>query len=320
MSTSGSINFAVTRDDIITEALQIQGTLGDSDTPSADKLTSMSRTLNMMAKHWQAMGLNLFALQRTSLFLQKNVSKYSLGDTFANGVFYAKGEPGTTTTSAAAATSATEIVTTDDLSSILSANDYIGVLTDDNTLHWSTISSISGTTVNLTTALDNTVSAGNKIYYYTAANQMNRPMKIIQGSRVERSGLSIPLTIMTRFQYVELSDKGADGDSVNIYYDPQIGTGNLYVWTQADDESQYLDLWVQRTLEDFDAAGDNPDFPQEWYLALAYNLAMLTLPKQGVSKSTRDFITAMATKLYNDAEAFDTEHSTFIQPETRRTS
>jgi len=54
MATSGSIDFATTRDDIITEALEQLGVLGEGESPSAAQLTSCSRTLNMMLKAWQA--------------------------------------------------------------------------------------------------------------------------------------------------------------------------------------------------------------------------------------------------------------------------
>jgi len=62
MATSGSIDFAATRDDIITEALEQLGALGEGESPNAAQLASCGRTLNMLVKAWQGEGLNLFAL------------------------------------------------------------------------------------------------------------------------------------------------------------------------------------------------------------------------------------------------------------------
>ena len=62
MATSGSIDFSLTRDDIITEALEQLGVLGSGETANTDDVVSASRTLNMMTKAWQADGLTLFAV------------------------------------------------------------------------------------------------------------------------------------------------------------------------------------------------------------------------------------------------------------------
>ena len=61
MATSGSFDFVVNRDDLIEEALQQCGKLGDHESPTSDQLTSCSRTLNMLIKAWNAEGLKLWA-------------------------------------------------------------------------------------------------------------------------------------------------------------------------------------------------------------------------------------------------------------------
>jgi len=76
MSTSGSIDFIVNRDDIITEALEHMGVLAEGQSPSTEQLTSMSRTLNMMVKAWQADGLNLFTIKKLYVYLEKDKKEY----------------------------------------------------------------------------------------------------------------------------------------------------------------------------------------------------------------------------------------------------
>lgn len=79
MATSGSFDFSVDRDDIITEALQICGAIGDGETPTADQLTSCSRTLNMLIKAWQADGLQLFRRKTYTITPTAGTASYSFG-------------------------------------------------------------------------------------------------------------------------------------------------------------------------------------------------------------------------------------------------
>ena len=105
MPTSGSINLSASRDDIITEALELLGVLAEGDSPTAAQLTSCARTLNYMVKTWQADGINLFAVQQAYLFLIKNQSVYSLLSTTTDHYTASFVE---TTTSAAAVSGATQ--------------------------------------------------------------------------------------------------------------------------------------------------------------------------------------------------------------------
>ena len=109
MATSGSIDFIVTRDDIITEALELLGVLGEGETPNSDQLSSSARTLNMMVKTWQADGLNLFAVERQYLFTEKTVEEYSLSSSTTRQ--YTKTFVETTTSAASSSGGSTITVT-----------------------------------------------------------------------------------------------------------------------------------------------------------------------------------------------------------------
>lgn len=313
MATSGSIDFSVSRDDIITEALEQMGVLAEGQSPSTAQLTSMSRTLNMMVKSWQADGLNLFAVQKIYVYLEKDKNEYSLSSSSTD---HLSTEYNRTTTSASALSSATAI----DVSSIagMASLDYIGIKLDDGTMQWTTINGApSGSTVTLADALTDDVSSGVTVYHYTS--KANRPMKILNASLVDAvSGNSTPVDTYSRSEYVDLPNKTSDGSVTQLYYDPQVGTGKLYVWPETNTVDDYLVLWVQRTLEDFDAASDTADFPQEWYLALALNLAYLSGPKYGVPRDLRRDISMMAAIAKGQAENFDREDGFSIEPEGHR--
>lgn len=310
MATSGSIDFSVSRDDIITEALEQMGVLGEGQSPSADQLTSMSRTLNMMVKAWQADGLNLFAVQKLYVYLEKEKDEYSLGSTTTDHI---STEYNRTTTSSAA--SATD--TTIEASSIsgMSDADYIGVKLDDGTMQWTTINGApAGSTVTLTDALTGDVASGNTVYFYTT--KANRPMKIknvILSDAI--TAQDTPIWKVTRSEYIDLPNKTSDGEVNQIYYDPQVTLGVMHVWPRSNSVDKYLTLWVQRTLEDFDAASDNADFPQEWFLPLALNLAAVSCPKYGVPRVERDYIAQQAMGYKMLASTFDVEDGFFFQPD-----
>ena len=307
MPTSGSINLSASRDDIITEALEILGVLGEGVSPNSDQITSAARTLNYMVKAWQADGINLFAVQQVYLFLIKNQSAYSLIGTTTDHYTASFVE---TTTSAAASSGATTITVTS--ATGISASDKIGVY-HDSTMHWTTVNGApSGSTVTLTAALTADVASGAVVYVYTS--KANRPMRVLEAVAND-SGFDIPIHIGSREEYFNQSDKGTDSRVNTVYYDPQVTAPKLYVWPQADDERDYLKLYIQRTLEDFDASADVPDFPQEWYLPLAYNLAVLIAPKHGKSSSVLGGLAALARNEYERVKGFDTEAtSIFLAP------
>ena len=89
------------------------------------------------------------------------------------------------------------------------------------------------------------------------------------------------------------------------------------IWPEPDTVTDVLVLWVQRTLEDLDGATDDVDYPQEWYLPIALNLAMYSSPKYGVPATHLKVIASLATSTKETAETFDVEDYLCIQPDTR---
>lgn len=310
MPTSGSINLTASRDDIITEALELLGVLAEGDSPTAAQLTSCARTLNYMIKAMQADGLNLYALQLVYLFLQEAQSSYSLLSTGTDHYTASFVETTTSATSASAATTLTVTSITG-----ISASDIIGVYQDDGSVHWTTVNGApSGSTVTLTAALTDDVSSGAVVYAYTT--RANRPMRITDVVMHDFSGnTDLPVTHGSREEYFNLTEKGADARVNKIYYDPQVAAPKLFVWPQADDERDYLKLYIQRTLEDVDVAADLVDYPQEWFLCLAYNLSLLLGPKYGKPLPAMAGISAIAEREYKRVKDFDVEPvSIFLAP------
>lgn len=321
MATSGSVDFASTRDDIITEAMEQLGVLAEGASANSNQLVSMSRTLNLMVKSWQNKGLNLFALKKIYLFLEYQDAEYTLGgastDRMATSYI-------TTTTTAASAAAATTIDVNDDDN--ISDGDVIGVVMDNSAKHWTTVDGTpSGDTVTLDDAIPSgrSVASGASVFAYTTAFTQ-RPMRMInvlhktfEGERTDANdlGTEIEASNWIREQYVNNPIKTSDGQSLQVWYDPQSTAGTLRVWPRPNNGDDVMVLWIQRTLEDYDAATDDSDFPQEWFWALAINLAAYCAPKYGVPSRLANQIFALAERAMEDATSHDMDSGFFITPD-----
>ena len=283
MATSGSINLTATRDEIITEALEQLGVIDVGGTPSSSQLTSCGRTLNLWLKNMQADEVNIHAIQKTYLFLQKNVNEYLLGST----AIYSTAINQTTLKVAGAATD-----TTIDMTSTTNAADnsqHILKLDDGNNEFLTQNGAVSGDTMTFdvpAAGLTSVASILNTIYHFKSTEAANRPMKIVRAVRRTVDGTDIPVEVLTLDEYAFLSDKTTDGVAINLYYRPEVGLTRVRVWPEPNPATDYLVLWVQRTLEDFDAAGDDADYPQEWYWWLSLGLAIAVHRKFGVKSVT----------------------------------
>lgn len=140
-----------------------------------------------------------------------------------------------------------------------------------------------------------------------------RPLKITHGRRVESAGYEVPITVFSLQEYKDQPMKSATGTVVAVAYDPQLTAGVLFVWPAATSGS--LIVTALMPLMDLDTASDNPQFPGEWALCLATNLAVRIHPQfPGTVLQPETVQTALMT--LEDLQNFDSEStSMFISPE-----
>jgi len=312
VATSNSVDFSISRDDIITDALEMLGEGAEGEAISGDRMDACSRRLNMMVKAWMANGAKLWAMRQATLFLTVGTASYSLGATGTHCTdTYVQ-----TTLSTAEATSSTSLGLT--AFAGMSASDNIGIVLDDGTIHWTTISGAPGSTTTIATGLASAAAAGNVVFTYTS--KINRPQRIDTESAYWRSSATqdTPVKIISRSEYAQLSNKTSEGKIVQAFYDPQLTNGTLYVWPTPDSSSDVLRFWYERILEDFDAAANTPDFPIEWAEALTYGLADRLAPSAGVSLQERAYFKQLADEKLAICMGYDRENaSTFFQPDLR---
>lgn len=299
MTTSGSVDFSMNRDEIIAAALENIGAYGAGETIAPADIATCSTRLNMMVKAWMAQGIHLWAMREATLFLSVGTQSYSLGatgthctDTYVH-----------TTLTADAASGATSIAI--DSASGMSASDNVGVALDDGTIHWTTISGAPGTTTTLASGLASAASSGAVVFSY--ATKINRPQRIQSAYRRDISNADIPVRMISREEYADLSNKFSTGKVIQAYYDPQLTNGVLHVWPAPDLATDVVRFWYERVLEDFDAVTDTPDFPIEWAEALVASLSHRIAPAYGISPQERQLLLQDAQMKLDVAIDYDRE-------------
>lgn len=158
--------------------------------------------------------------------------------------------------------------------------------------------------------------------YALATLFSKKPLRVLEvRRRITSSSLDTPLTELSRQEYFEQPNKTLAAVPTAFYYDPQRATGTLYIWptpSTATASAQTLRVTYQRTIEDFDGSGDDPDMPQEQLRSLVYELAEDLALKYGIRPDLRAEIAGRAAQYRAEAESWDTEPaSLYMQPEQR---
>lgn len=314
MASSGTVTFSVSRDDIIQNAMKIIGELSPGEAPTAAETTDCAMFLNMLVKQWQGdadagSGMKMWSRKRGNLYLSTTTNSYSLGPAghWSSSV--------NTTTVSTAYVSGTSLI----VASItgISSGDNIGVVLTGGDVAWTTVNGApSGQTVTLTAGLSGAAASGNVVYTYPTANQARRPIGLITAVLRNSSNQDTPLAIMTVEDYEGLpakADPTTTGDPNQIYYESQLTNGILYADVYPADTTKYIHVVYLSPIEDFNAATDTPDYPQQWFRALSYGLAVDISPL--FKLTTRPDITAIRNEALAIARAYDPEEThEYFQP------
>jgi len=291
MATSGSVDFSVTRDNIIKAAFQKIGIVGEGAAPTSDQYTEGALLLNAIVKSWNAsLGMPLWAMKTGYILPVSGTNTASLGPSGGHATL------SYVTTTLNADHIATDTALTVTAITGISASDNLGIELDDGDIDWTTVNgSPSGTTVTATTGLTSAASSGNRVYTYTT--KIARPLRIIKAfTRNSADNVDTPINMITSNAYLELSSKTTESYPVQLWYDPQLTDGIASFWPRFVDGTKVIVIHFHRPLEDFDATGETPDFPQEYYLPLIYELAVSLAPQYSVPMDTWKILRMEAEK------------------------
>lgn len=313
MTTSGSVDFSLTRDNIINSAALENADIAEGELLEPERAAEYQLRLNSWVKSLMAGGAKLWAMKQATLFLTAGTATYSLG---ATGTHCTNSYVQTTLSTDEAASSTSLGLTA---FAGMTTGDFIGIVLNDGTIHWTTISGAPGLTTTIATGLASAATAGNVVFTYTT--KINRPQRIDTEAANWRSPATqdTPVYMCSRAEYAQLANKTARGKIVQAFYDPQLVLGRLSVWPTPDSASDVLQFWYERILEDFDAASNTPDFAIEWGEALILGLASKMSRTAGMGPQERQSLEIDAGAALALAWGYDRETtSTFFQPDMRR--
>lgn len=301
MAVSGSFDFAQNRDQLIKDALITAGVEDPWDTPESEVNSFASNECNRMVKGWQADGLHLWVIRPAYLFLQKDTHEYDLGNTHFTESFVS------TAVKVAGANTDTSLDV--DSTTGVTAGDYCLVAMDDGTLHATTVASVTDSdTVVLDDALDGAVAVDQAVYFYTTRAQ--RPLRVQQAVYYDYTGaFDTKMYQIAREDFWNLSNKTTDSRPTQWYFDPQLTYSKFRIYGEPSSVEDYIKLLCSFPFDDMDAAANDFSFPQEWYDAIHWNLAMRLAMQFGTGRDRVSQISAMAAQTYRRAKGWDEERA-----------
>ncbi len=266
MPTSGSHDFTRTRNEIITAALRKLESVAQGQNASVSQIEEGSEALNVITKSLQNRGVRLWTVENRVQTFTAS-SQVTVG-----GNVYTCFYPHTS-----------------------AATDQPGV-----GANWRTYWHLGGT-------------AGAPAWVlataYTASGVINLDDNTVGLQKVmirDANNSDTPIEIVTYDTFFEIDDKynlGAVPDCVAFKQDL---TPRMFIYPQPNDTTYSLPYLAIRKLEDWDAAGNTPDFPERWIEFLIYELAVNLAPEYGredkVSLLSTMAETAFKRAQYNDHE------------------
>ena len=294
MATSGSWDYSVTAAQIITAAAENLSVIPAGGTVASADSASMLVRLNFIAKQWQgnadmAQGLKVHTRQRLTLFLAKGQQRYTVGPASTDARCSAA--YGRTTLSAAEAigqttisiTSNTDTTTYPGTTVTMTNADIVGIVQNDDTIHWTTISGTPGATMTIAVGTTVAANAGNYVYWFTSRAQR---FPVIESAVLREFDTStfgratdIPLSIYRSVEeYDALTDKTGSGDPTAILVEPLRLNTAVTLNSQPSKTNKVVNMSVLYPAEDYDATSNDIAFPQEWFAALEWELTLRCLP------------------------------------------
>lgn len=331
MAITGTYTYRTTRDQIINSALRLCGAVDPENASgaTATQLSNGSEALNLMLKAWEADGLHLWLRRYAVVFPVPSQTVFTFGSPGPAGDHACLSTPlGSgyiqTTLSATAAGAATSITLGTITSALNStgnpgttiANAFnIGIQLDAGTVQWTTVSGApTGTTVTLAAGLTSQATAGNYVFAYQT--KLIKPMRVLDGMlRSLSGGNDIPCMVISREMYNRFGVKTSSGSPIQLYYDVQENSGNLYVYPTFLNASMLLQLEIESPVSDITASTDDYDLPQEWGEAIKYNLAIRIAPEYEVPSDKFQQLSALATVSLENARDWDQESPASVQME-----
>ncbi len=316
MATSGSIDFSLNRNQLIKRSFKILSVIEGEETPDAEMVNTASEALDLMGGTWQAEFGHIWKRVLCVLFLEKDQAEYDLGAGSSDHATLLEDQIKTEVSTTALVASDTAV--TVDSTTDMATSDVIGIVQDDDTTHWTTIATIpSSTTLTLAVSMVSAAAVDNHVYTYTTL--LPRPLKVPNARRRDKEEQDIPIYMISHQEYWDLPNKTTTGIVVQMNYSQTLSTGTMEVWPSPSTPNDRIIFTGHMPLENFGAATDDPDFPQEWLEPIAWGLSLrLAGGEYPVPDNIYQRIVAQYTAIKATVRRFDVEEaSVFFMPDER---
>lgn len=303
MTISNTYVFNDFRDVVIKDALILVGAASNEEIIQASDLQIAARFLNRLLKYLATRGLHLWRREQAFLIPQYLQYKYTLG----TGTDAAVSSYINTTVSADEAIGQTIISVTSTTGFVI--GNKILIQLDTSYLHSTSIVSFTATTVTITDMLPNAAVAGAVVYVYDLANIIPHPLKLLSMRR-RTSGadlIDVPMTQLTYESYFDLPFKNGDSSfPTQFMVQSNRSDCNVYLWQAPSDVQVVFPFTYEITLADITSANQTMDCPQEWLMAMVYQLAASLALVYGKA-SLLPTLKAMADEFLQETLNWDSE-------------
>ena len=108
------------------------------------------------------------------------------------------------------------------------------------------------------------------------------------------------------------TDKTSTGQVLNVYYQPKLTTGTMKVWNPSDSVVPIIKFGYVKQIDICEANSDEPMFPSEWFLPLAYSLAALIAPEYKTDANKMMFLEQKSAQLLETVLMYDNEDESLM--------
>ena len=126
----------------------------------------------------------------------------------------------------------------------------------------------------------------------------DKPLRVVMAFiRNDSTQNDTTLMVISRQEYMQQGYKPSQGIPNQVYYDPQVNSGLLYVYDTPSTTGYTIHLQCQLPISDTLTPTNTPEFPSEWFNLLKFGLADQLALEYGVPAQVRVELAQRAAKL-----------------------
>lgn len=304
MALSNSFDFSLTAGEVFKEALENVGAIGVGDELDSQHVGSLTRAFNIQLKSKQVRALNLWTWKDAVLFLSPGETSYRLG---ASGDHATESYVQTTLAADAALGSSTLTLTA---TTGMTNGDNIGIILDDGTLFWTTISAVGGT--DIAAGLTSAASTGNVVFSYTS--KIERPLAIKDVRLLHIDETERPCNVIPVSEYNGYPNKTVSSEIVSIAHEPLMDNTLLRVWPANTLATDVLKFSYKKPVDDIDNIEHNIYAPVDCYDAIVADFTARVAGRFGASIAEQQNLERKAEKAFAEIHDFEDDTSISFAP------